>query len=421
MKTRSCIFKIVALTSIMCLFAGTTIFANGQKETDKVTLTIMVNFQSTEAVTGALEASVKEFEAANPSIDIELIPGSADYESLMKSKMAANDLPDLWSTHGWSVMRYSEYLTPLEDQAWAKNLHAAIRPVITSPEGHIFVLPLDVDVAGVAYNKDVISKAGINVAELKTWADLYEAMDKVKAMGITPVHIGGKDFWTVGNFFDWAAPAVYVTDTNNYSGDDLKAGIFDTNKWEILASLFKDMYEKGYLNIDCLTSTYSDSARALATGEAAFEFYGNYVLAEAWTFDPNANLGFFPVPAYYAGDEPSLISGERTTLGIWKDTKHPIEAKKFLDFLAQPAQMARIATANAIPAGLTTATSDTGKLKEDYAKWANAEAYPYFDREFLPSGMWDTMCSTGSGILSGDMSPKQAAAKMLEDFKNLYK
>lgn len=33
-----------------------------------------------------------------------------DYESAMKTKMASNDLPDMWVTHGWSLIRYSEYM-----------------------------------------------------------------------------------------------------------------------------------------------------------------------------------------------------------------------------------------------------------------------------------------------------------------------
>ena len=185
--------------------------------------------------------------------------------------------------------------------------------------------------------------------------------------------------------------------------------------------LMKDMNEKGYLNVDNLTSSYSESARSLAEGDAAFTFLGNYVLAEAWSFAPDANLGFFPVPAFYEGDKPSLISGERTTVGIWKDTPNAEACKTFLNFLAQPENAARIATANAIPAGLTDAVSDTGKLDADYQKWADAAAFPYFDRAFLPSGMWDTMCSTGAGILSGDMTTADAADKMLEDFNRMYK
>jgi raffinose/stachyose/melibiose transport system substrate-binding protein len=235
------------------------------------------------------------------------------------------------------------------------------------------------------------------------------------------VHIGGKDNWTVGNFFDWVAPSIFVTDENNYQGDALKAGTFDTATWVKAAELMKVLKDREYLNVDVLTSTYPDSASALGSGASAFEFFGNYVIAEALTYNPDANLGFFPVPAYYEGDEPSLISGERTAIGIWKDSKHAEEAKLLLSFLARPEVMAPVATANGIPAGLVTATSDTGSLSDSYEQWKSVEAFPYFDREYLPSGMWDTMCSTGTGVLSEEMTTAEAADKMLEDFTKLYK
>lgn len=387
---------------------------------DKVKLTFMVNFQSTEPITAELQKAVDGFVAANPNVEIELIPGSAEYEALMKTKMATNDLPDLWTTHGWSVLRYSEYLLPIEDQAWVKDLHPAIAPVVTSPEGQVFVLPMDVDVAGIAYNKDVVAAAGVDVATIKTWDDLFAAMEAVKATGVTPVHMGGKDNWTVGNFFDWVAPSIFITDENNYKGAELQAGTFDTATWTEAAELMKKLKDNEYINIDVLTSTFSDSARALGEGSAAFEFFGNYVVSEALTYNPDANLGFFPVPAYHAGDEPSLISGERTAIGIWKDSENADVAKAFLAYLATPEVMAPVASANGIPAGLVTATSDTGSLKDSYEMWQDVDAFPYFDRAFLPSGMWDTMCTTGTGVLSEEMTTVEAAEQMLSDFTKLY-
>lgn len=409
--------------SVLMLLGSGLLFANGQDETgnsEKKELSFMINFQATEAVTAAFEEVVAEFNAENENIEVELMPGTSDYEALMKTKMAANQLPDLFTTHGWSVLRYSEYLMPLEDQEWANRLHPAIEPVITDSNGHIFVLPLDVDMAGIAYNKTVVEAAGIDVAMIKTWKDMFDAMEILKNSGVTPVHIGGKDNWPVGNFFDWAAPSVFVTDESNYSGDDLLSGRFDSDKWDLLSHLVKDLNEKEYLNVDNLTSTYTESAIALAKGEAAFTFYGNYVLAEAWSYAPDADLGFFPVPAFYEGDEPSLVSGERTTVGIWKDTENEEAAKIFLAFLAKPENAAKIASSNAIPAGLTDAVSNTGKLDEDYKRWSNVSAFPYFDRAFLPSGMWDTLCSTGAGILSGSMTTDEATNTMLEDFNRLY-
>ena len=387
---------------------------------EMIELSMMVNFQPNEPVVGALQAAIDGFQAENPNIMITLTPGNSDYEALMKTKMATNDLPDIWSTHGWSVMRYSEYLEPIEDQAWVKDLHPSIAPVITNNDGQIFVIPMDVDVAGIAYNKDVLTDAGVDITTIKTWDDFYGAMETIKNNGVTPIHMGGKDNWTVGAFFDWLAPSLYITDETRYKGDELLAGTFDTDIWTEGAELCIELADKGYLNVDMLTSGFSDSARSLAEGSSAFVILGNYVITEALTYKEDANLGFFPVPAYYEGDEPSLISGERTALGIWKDSPNKDAAKKFFDYLATPDVMASVASANGVPAGLVTATSDTGILADSYEQWQDVEAFPYFDRAFLPSGMWDTMCTTGTGALSGEMTPEEVSAQMLSDFTKLY-
>lgn len=387
---------------------------------EAIELSMMVNFQPNEPVVAALQAAIDGFQAANPNIKVTLTPGNSDYEALMKTKMATNDLPDIWSTHGWSVMRYSEYLEPIQDQAWVSDLHPSIAPVITNNDGEIFVIPMDVDVAGIAYNKDVLANAGVNIEDIITWEDFYAAMETIKNSGVTPIHMGGKDNWTVGAFFDWLAPSLFITNEDDYKGDELLAGTFDTERWTVGAELMVELAEKEYLNKDMLTSGFSDSARSLAEGSAAFVILGNYVVTEALTYKEDANLGFFPCPAFYPGDEPTLISGERTALGIWKDSPNKDAAKLFFDYLATPDVMAAVASANGVPAGLVTATSDTGILADSYDQWVNVEAFPYFDRAFLPSGMWDTMCTTGTGVLAGEMTPEDVSAQMLSDFNKLY-
>lgn len=419
--------KGLRLFLVLTLFVSVgLLFANGQNEQEVekgsvTTLSMMVNFTADEAVTKELKKVIAEFNSSQDEIVVELIPPTGNYEQLMKTKMAANQLPDIFTTHGWSVARYSEYLLPLDNESWVSKISPAIKPVITDADGHVYVIPMDVDLSGIAFNKTVIDAAGVNIDMIKTWDDLFEAMEKVKAIGVTPVHIGGKDSWTIGNFFDWAAPSVMITDPDNNVADELVSGQFSTEKWEIVANLLKTMDDNGYLNVDKLTASWDDTQMAFAQGESAFEFFGNYVSAGAWGYNPDAEFGFFPVPAYYEGDAPTFITGERSAFGIWKDSAHTEEAKVFLDYLARPEICSRIATSNGIPAGLTDATSDMGPLTEYANKYANVAGYPFFDRAYLPSGMWDSMCMTGAGVLAGAMTTEDAAQEMLKDFNRLYK
>ena len=81
----------------------------GKDEKGGKTITFATNVVGEKAE--ALETACKEFEKETGyTVDFQA-PGSS-YEELMKTKMSANELPDVFTTHGWSVKRYSDYLTP---------------------------------------------------------------------------------------------------------------------------------------------------------------------------------------------------------------------------------------------------------------------------------------------------------------------
>jgi raffinose/stachyose/melibiose transport system substrate-binding protein len=400
---------------------GNTSNSGNETSGEKVKLSFAVNFTQTEVTYTNFEEIIADFENENPNIDIELA-NLPDYEATMKTKMAANDLPDLWTTHGWSVARYSEYLLPLTDQPWISQVDSLIKPVITDANDDIFVLPMDYDVAGVAFNKTVLDEAGVDPFAIKTWDDFKAACEKVKAIGKTPLYIGGaKDDWTVGNFFDWVAPSFLITNEAKNYRTELKDGSFDWNNYKPAAQLFADLIDAGYVNKNVAEGTWPEVGEQLAKGEAAFAFFGNYVISEAQKFNAEGDYGFIPVPAASADDEATVITGERTTVGVWKDSKHQAEALKFVEYLAQAENINKIAAGNLAPTGLTGEgyKSDTGNLAPYFENATNFRGFGYFDREYLPNGMWDSLCKTGTGIISNTMTMDDVVSKLKEDYDRL--
>lgn len=392
--------------------AGTEANVDKAEETaEGATITFATNVVGTKAE--ALQAACKEFEKETGYVVDFQAPGSS-YEELMKTKMSANELPDVFTTHGWSVARYSDYLMPLNDQAWVGDISEQIKPVITDKDGNIFVLPVDMDIAGIIYNVSVLEEAGVNPAEIKTWDDFGAACDKIKAAGKTPVHIGGKDNWTIGQFFDWAAPSFYVTDDANSQAEALKSGTFDTATWEKVAGLLDGWVKAGYLNEDVLTADYNADMKALAEGSTAFCFYGNSSVVDAKGVNPEAKIGMMPIPAASEGDEPSLIAGEDIAVGVWKDSEVKGAAVELLNYLAKPEVAKKIAEAAGSKSGLTTVEAEIGEIGEFLNQYADVETFPYFDREYLPSGMWDVMCATGADILAQKDGAIEDAAKTME-------
>ena len=179
--------------------------------------------------------------------------------------------------------------------------------------------------------------------------------------------------------------------------------------------------EAGYFNTDSLTGDYNADIEALATNKTAFCFYGNYAIVDAQGVNPDAKLGMMPIPSNSESDEPTLIAGEDIAVGVWKDCKNQKEALELLNYLAKPEVASEIAKAAGNSSGLTDVEVELGDIKQYFDKYKDVETFPYFDREYLPSGLWDIMCSTGADILSQTDGAVDNAAKIMEqNFNDKY-
>ncbi len=412
--------KKVLIAVVAVVVAAILYYSLSGNKTDKTELTLFLAMQATEPATLTFEQMAAEYMKANPHISLEVIVGGGDAEAMLKTKMAANDLPDMWTTHGWSLMRYSEYLEPLSSQPWAKDVSSLIKPAITGADGEFYVLPMDVEVTGIPCNMTVLEKSGIDPDSIKTLGDFFAACEKAKQAGFIPIVLGGKDIWPIGQYLLWTAFSELVANPRDSEIDNLVGGRFPEDKWVEVVGWMHRAREMGYFNVDVVTSSYNDSIQTYAQDKAAFIVTSNYAIGEALTYNPTGKFGFIPIPAADENGEVILMTGERAAVGVWKDSPRKEEALKFLSYLAKPENIARMATAGSNPTGLTTATSDTGMLKPFYEKYQSVRTYPIFDRAYLPSGMWDTICTTGAAILSGSMTPQQAAEKTKGDFDKLY-
>lgn len=393
--------------------------ASGSAETqspakkEKVTLEFFSNTSG-----GTLEAYqriVDKFNQENPDIFVELTPQSKDYEALMNAKMATNDLPDLWNTHGWSVHKYSEYLRPLNDQPWASKLVNEIKPIVTDSAGNVYVLPFDVDISGMLYNVKILQELNITVPE--TWEQFLAACEVIKNAGYTPIAIGGKDTGDVAGFLGRVAPSFLTQDASVEYKDELKDGSFDWSHFDEVSKFILQLRDKGYYNVDYLTADKQAVFKGFAENKVAFAFQANNSIFEVLKLNPDAQISMMRIPVN--NGSPFLISGERDAIGIWKDTEHEEEALKFLTYMSQPENVSQIAEAYSIPAALTDVQVNLGDLEEVFSKFSDVPVTNNFDREYLPNGMWNTLKVVGPGLLSGELNVENASRAMKTDYDRL--
>lgn len=366
----------------------------------------------------SLLALAEAYEADNPDVKIDVVPQGKDYEGDMKVRMASGDLPDIWATHGWSLLRYSEFLEPLQDQPWADKLNPVLDTTMKNDDGEFFALPLTTDVAGILYNKTVLKELGIDPTSLGSIDAFDDALGKVKDAGIVPISSSGKDNWFAGDVADWMASGSF----DEAESKQLADGTFVDSGFEAMYTKIEDWTEAGYFNPDFSAATSDDIATALGQGTTAFVMIQNNLVLSAQEFVPDAQLGFIPVPAVNGGPE-YLIGGEGVALGAWKDGENKEQALDFLNYLAQPENIGEFASEDGNPAGLTGIDVDLGDLSDSYEQFftpGDVRMVPYFDRAFLPNGMWNTLITTTSGIITGQTAVDAAVSQVEADFGTLY-
>ncbi len=383
----------------------------------QVTISVMTNRVGEQAK--LLEDIAKKFEQENPDVKVDFAAPGKDYENLMKIKMAANDMPDVFSTHGWAKIRYGNFLADLRDQPWASQLDPAIKPAVTDDKGKVYVLPMDQEKTGPVFNADILQQYGVDVPT--TWDQFLAACEtiKTKSQGkVVCVHMGGADSWPVGQYYDFFSTALAISPQTN-DAQALLDATYDWKKYTVLSKNLLELQQKGYLNKDVLTAKYTDSAAAIAEGKAAFGFYGPFLCEEALKTNPKFNCGLMPIPALVEGDTPTFAGGELTTWGVWKDSKNIDAAKRLVAYYAKPDNIVAVANSNRVPAGLTGVTVDAGYLTQYYAKYADLRTFTYFDRVFLPNGMWDVLCKNGQDVLAGGITPEAATDNIAKEFARL--
>lgn len=389
--------------------------AEAKEESKKLSGKIEIMTNANEETYKAVNEILEQFMAENPDVEISYTTQGSDYEQLMKARMASNDLPDIFTTHGWSVVRYSEYLRPLNDQAWFSKIEPSFMDNIVNSEGQVFVLPLNMDQGGLLYNKKLLKE--LNVEIPKTWDDLKDICEMGKAKGYTGVFIAGKDSRQPASLLDIAAQTYLEVRNDQDYTSQLLDGSFDWNNWAPLSQLLVDLKNSGYLNEDCVTCDPVDIAPRMSENNVLFLVTSNMdLIRQASELNPDAQYGMAPIPALDETQENVFAGGEREAYGVWKDTKHEELCLEVLNYLAKPENVKKVCESSGKRSALQGVAPDLGAVAEDYKTYADIKVSPTFDRVYLPSGMWSTMRTIGSALIGGEMSVEESVKTMETDY-----
>ncbi len=146
------------------------------------------------------QALIDAFMAKNPDIKINLDtrPGGTEGDNLIKTKLATDDMDDVFLYNAGSLfqaMNPQKNLVDLTNEPFQANVLDSFKTVVTNG-GKVFGAPIQGAMGGgVLYNNKVYAELGLRVPQ--TWADFMENNATIKAKGgIVPVIQTFKDTWT---------------------------------------------------------------------------------------------------------------------------------------------------------------------------------------------------------------------------------
>lgn len=397
--------------------------SGGSGDLSGVTLEIAHNLTggNSEVFSGLIDKFVEE-----TGCKVDISEYGNDYESTMKTRMASNELPDVFVTHGWSILRYKEYLMDLSDQPWATDYDEGALGVIEDEGGEIYVMMTSAISNGTLVNFEVCEDAGVDPYAIKTWDDFTEACQKIKDAGYVPI----------GNVSNPGMLANIGGTYTSYEGElaqDSEAMLDGTWDWESFRAelkMYQDWIEKGFFYDDVMTMNDTDLTQRWAENKTAFQVgNGPGFLVSAMELNPDGNYGLLPSFASADGGKMYIGTGEGEAFGIWKDSKNVDAAKQLLEFLSQPENAVTLSGSTGNTVCMKSAMSqDQSYGLEVYqtmqSKYAEGEVFyeNLWDRQYMPSGMWPIFGNAMNMLFddSSDAGIDAVIEYLQENYQDLY-
>lgn len=408
----------------MCILIGLLVLSvSAVAAQDSVTLTYLVdNSQNTVDTSQALADAYMALHP-NVTITIEQRPGGTDGDNIIKTRLATDDMTDIFWYNSGSLLRAlhpTDTLVDLSAEPFIANVVESFLPTV-SQDGQIFGVPTGTALGGgILYNKKIFAQVGIDVP--KTWAEFEANNEKIKAAGIAPViaTYGANSTWTSQLFV--LADYYNVAQANPTFADDYtanKAKYATTPAAMAGFSYLAEGFEKGWYQKDFATTTFEQGLQLLADGEGAQYPMLSFVLSTIAANSPNEvnDIGFFAQPGTDETKNGATIWMPAATY-IPQTTQHLDVAKDFLAFIASTEGVDAI-TAKVAPQGPylikgTTLPDDVLPGVKDIAAYIDSgNSSPAL--EFLSPVKGPNLEQICVAVGTGQMTPDEAAANYDQD------
>ncbi|MBV8626510.1 MAG: extracellular solute-binding protein, partial [Paraburkholderia sp.] len=326
-STKSAVRK--GLIGMALAAAGLTMIAGNIAHAGTLAVNIAFKGASQRAV---WQSAIDDFKKAHPDIDVKVSFVDEEAYKVQLPGWLSTVAPDIVNWHDGERMAYYARRGLLEDLTndWNKNnwnsMYASTKEA-SSYNGKQYAAPTVYYAWGMFYRKDLFEKAGIT-SEPKTWDEFLEATKKLKAAGITPVAVAGRDAWTLAGWFDYLDLRI----NGNAFHQKLMAGEvpYTDPRVKKVYTTWKQLIDDKVFIDNSLSYDLDAAQPFLFQGKAAMMLMGTFITG-GFPADIKPKMGFFQFPIIDP-KVPTAEDGPVESLHIPSKAKNKADAHTFLAF-----------------------------------------------------------------------------------------
>jgi raffinose/stachyose/melibiose transport system substrate-binding protein len=360
-----------------------------------------------------------KFEKENPNIKIRYdATPTQSYAQLKNSRIAANEVDIVAGDYKtmnsadqrelWMDLSGQSFLSSYKKDA-LENL---------SYDGKQYGLPWNKVSLVAFYNKKMFSDLGQQ--EPKTWTEFTALLDKIKAGGIDPILVGGKDGWPMQQIVHTLEPSIVRGAKPDFYGKDNANVMALTSKftdpeWVEVFTKFKTLSQNFQKN--ALGLAYGQAPGLFAQGKAAMMIDGTFSLTQINDAKPNFEVGTFMIPA--TDDEAKNKIGYAKIGGAWfiaNNSPNKEAALKYLEAFSQKDNyQLYIDTVNQFPVmdGITMKDTLAQQINDQLSA---KDAVDQFTNIQNSGSTYDL--NLLNELASSDLKPEEAAQKWQKNYED---
>ena len=255
--------------------------------------------QNKVEITAAMQEYAAQYsEKTGTNVKVVTGGGSSDYNTVLKAEMQSGKEPDIFVIEGPTHYdMWADKIATMNDAEWTQYTSAAY-----IVDGNVVGFPVAVEGYGLAYNADILAKAGIDPATLtnfNAYKAAFEKIDSMKAeLGLDAVvsmvagTVPGMTWVTGLHNFN-----VYLTVGNERNDttyiDKVLAGEVDEERFHQFCQYVALIFQ--YSDPDMLINGTQDAQlAAFANGKTAFYHQGNWMDPSLISLNPSFEIAYAP-------------------------------------------------------------------------------------------------------------------------------